>query len=203
MALEEFELPQFIATDTRTQKHEKFLKIIKRFLVYWIKKFLKNRQEHIQQLEEHQPTPAEKSKRDDTTIAKVLFTQLKWRLLKERGCPVDMEEYFRVCDFKKNHRTLIDFEIPFWYVERLDEKQPGCLQAFRAYLHSKREEILKHGQETYANDPKRLETYVSYLNRIYSAYDEGANSEQRIKILYGKKSFRMNKLLEGILARLR
>ena len=92
MALEEFELPQFTATDTRTQKSEKFLRIIKRFLIFWIKKFLKNRQSMAQHQQEEiaQPQSTDKSKRDDTTIAKVLFTQLKWRLLKERGCPVDM-----------------------------------------------------------------------------------------------------------------
>lgn len=114
-------MPQFTPTDTRRQKSEKFLRIVKRFLFYWIKTFLKNRAE--QQFQHHhqeEVVPIEKGKRDDTTIAKVLFTQLKWRLLKERGCPVDMEQYFKVCDFKKNHRTLIDFEIPFWYVERLD-----------------------------------------------------------------------------------
>jgi hypothetical protein len=178
LELEEFELPKFIDTDTRTQKREKVLKIIKRFLMYWIKKSLKNKEEEQSQqhTEKVSLRQQEKNKRDDTTIAKVLFTQLKWRLLKERGCPVDMEEYFRVCDFKKNHRTLIDFEIPIWYVERLDEKQPGCLKDFRSYLRSKKEEILKHGQVTYANDPQRLNTYTNYLNRIYMAYEEGSNS---------------------------
>jgi hypothetical protein len=45
LELEEFELPKFIDTDTRTQKREKVLKIIKKFLMYWIKKSLKSKEE--------------------------------------------------------------------------------------------------------------------------------------------------------------
>jgi len=73
-----------------------------------------------------------------TTIAKVIFTPFK-KLLKAKECPVDLSLYFQICDYSKNHRTLLDFELPFLFVELLDRMQPGVLQQFRDYLNSTRE----------------------------------------------------------------
>jgi hypothetical protein len=33
-----------------------------------------------------------------------------------------MGVFFKVCDIKKNSRSLIDFEAPIWYVQRLNPK---------------------------------------------------------------------------------
>jgi hypothetical protein len=51
--------------------------------------------------------------RDETTIAKVIFTIFKKFLAK--SCPINLRPYFRVCPYSKNHRTLMDFEVPYLY----------------------------------------------------------------------------------------
>lgn len=48
-----------------------------------------------------------KPNRDLTTIAKVIFTQIK-KQLKEK-CPINLKPYFDVCPYEVNHRTLMDF----------------------------------------------------------------------------------------------
>jgi hypothetical protein len=45
-----------------------------------------------------------------------------------------MGVFFKVCDIKKNSRSLIDFEAPIWYVQRLNSISPGIVDKFREYL---------------------------------------------------------------------
>lgn len=68
----------------------------------------------------------ERPNRDLTTISKVIFTPLK-KLLRAAKCPVSLAPYFQVVDYSTNHRTLLDFELPFLFVELLDSRRPGKL----------------------------------------------------------------------------
>jgi hypothetical protein len=74
------------------------------------------------------------AKRIDTNIVKVLYTQFKHLLDHTKGCPVKMDIFFRVCDIKRSNRSLIDFETPIWYVQKLNFFYPGILDQFRRYL---------------------------------------------------------------------
>lgn len=59
------------------------------------------------------------SKRDYTTIVKVIYTQLKWKLADSR-CPIDMKPFWEVVSFRRNQRTLADLEFPFLYAEHME-----------------------------------------------------------------------------------
>lgn len=109
--LEEWRVPQLSSTDTNYEREQKLINILKRIYIvlltrplnaYALNRYKKNQQS--------KPSAAAlKEKREDTTMAKILFTQFKKKLLKREGCPVDMSLYFSVCDYRVNHRTLIDF----------------------------------------------------------------------------------------------
>jgi len=86
--------------------------------------------------------------RDLTTIAKVIFTPFK-KFLRSRDCPVNLDRYFQVCEYSQNHRTLLDFELPFLYVEILDEVKPGSLDLFKQYMVSIKHEIVNSATSMY------------------------------------------------------
>jgi hypothetical protein len=123
-----------------------------------------------------------------TTIAKVIFTPFK-KILKGKECPVDLAPYFQICEYSKNHRTLLDFELPFLYVEMMDRVRPGVLEQFRNYLNSKEYEIIMAARQAYEHtNSSRLNTFRNYLNRIYNAYNSGYDCSGRMQILYNNIS---------------
>jgi hypothetical protein len=67
-----------------------------------------------------------------------------------KECPVDMSGYFKVCNYAQNHRTLMDFELVFWYVEQLEAVRPGSLKLFQNYLVMIKPLIVAAGKGLYA-----------------------------------------------------
>jgi hypothetical protein len=128
------------------------------------------------------PPKARKNKQTGrlyTTIAKVIFTQFK-RLLRDRKCPVDMRPYFAVCAYDRNHRTLMDFEVPTWYAQ---QKGAQTFAAFKQYLTANQHTVLASAERKYGGQPK-LQTFKSYFGRILAALTEGSDSKDRMGRLY-------------------
>lgn len=83
--LEEWKIPQLSSTDTDQERDQKLINALKRFYLvvltrqlnaYALKHFKKNQQNKAS-------ASMMKEKREDTTMAKILFTQFKKKLLKK------------------------------------------------------------------------------------------------------------------------
>ena len=56
--------------------------------------------------------------------------------------------------------------------------------------------MLEEGSQKYSNNPERLSTFVSYVDRIYEAYGSGQDSAGRMRILYRKPAKLPNALFK-------
>jgi hypothetical protein len=82
----------------------------------------------------------------------------------------------------------MDFEVPYLYAEHLEMVEPGTLQAFQLFLQQIKPSMIEHAEAMYCDNQVRLGTFLTYLDRIYCAYNSGLDSNGRMRILYSKPS---------------
>jgi hypothetical protein len=113
--------------------------------------------------------------------ARAVYTHFKRYLVSEE-CPVSFEPYFDVVGYQTKHRTFMDFELPYLYVENIDARIPGTLAAFLKYLNQKKRELLGTLAVKYGRT--KLKYYKDCVMRMYKAFNSGESTLGRIRILY-------------------
>jgi hypothetical protein len=73
-----------------------------------------------------------------------------------------MEPYFSVCSYETNHRTLLDFEVTFWFVEQMDRQNPGArlMSQFLEFLAEIKPILINHAKLAY--ERKRVEKSAKF-----------------------------------------
>lgn len=126
-------------------------------------------------------------------MKKIIFTPFK-RILHEPKLKddygIDLADYFRICpNTRYGHRTWMDFEIVFWFVEERYRQEQGAFKRFLDYMNGCRKDIDDYGRTSYGKlqDKEWLKVYKKYTECIYKAMNSEQTSEGRLGILYGKR----------------
>lgn len=108
-------------------------------------------------------------------MKKIVFTPFK-RLLHKNELKteynIDMKDYFEICpNTLYGHRTWMDFEIIFWFVEEKYKHDPTALGRCAKFLNENRGILEQHGQKRYGKpeDAEWLKAYSQCLDSIYDA----------------------------------
>ena len=86
-------------------------------------------------------------------MKKIIFTPFKKilhdpKLREDYG--LDLSDYFEICpNTRYGHRTWIDFEIVFWFVER---RYGDGYSRFLDYMNKHKEVIEEYGRASYSKD---------------------------------------------------
>lgn len=86
-------------------------------------------------------------------MKKILFTPFK-RLLKcadlRDKYGVDTQDYFEVCpNTPYGHRTWMDFEVIFWFVQEKYKHEPAAFGQYITFLNENRKIMERHGLKRY------------------------------------------------------